>query len=211
MDVPLVLANDSEVQLALALGADQPVSAASSSGAAGVVADEEANAEAIEVNIQVQGASANDGGMRSALPESPPLEQDAPFANLSVLVVEDEAFFRASITTLLEACGTELVEVACDGELGVAHLTSGDRFFHLALVDLQMPIMDGFECVRRARAYESSSAPDRTRTRFVAVSANADDPDIQDECLACGFDRVIPKPLNLSKVRELLQEVHKGT
>lgn len=211
MDIPLVLANDSEVQLALALGADQPVSAASSSGAAGVVADEEANAEAIEVNIQVQGASANDGGMRSALPESPPLEQDAPFANLSVLVVEDEAFFRASITTLLEACGTELVEVACDGELGVAHLTSGDRFFHLALVDLQMPIMDGFECVRRARAYESSSAPDRTRTRFVAVSANADDPDIQDECLACGFDRVIPKPLNLSKVRELLQEVHKGT
>ena len=68
-----------------------------------------------------------------------------------------------------------------------------------------MPLMDGFESVRRLRTWEEQQPAER-RTRAVAVSANSDDEGCHAECLAAGFDVVHAKPLSVTKLREILHE-----
>ena len=70
-----------------------------------------------------------------------------------------------------------------------------------------MPAMDGFEAVRRVREWEAQQAGSsftRPRQRIVAVSANADDPGVHDDCVKAGFDDVAAKPLLLPQLRQLL-------
>jgi CheY-like chemotaxis protein len=103
------------------------------------------------------------------------------------------------------------VHVACDGDEGLQALTSG-RHFALTLMDLQMPHLDGIECVRRVRAWEEAEERQHERSctyrraRIIAVSANADDAATVCECLAVGFDSVLEKPLTLPTLRQLIQE-----
>ena len=62
--------------------------------------------------------------------------------------------------------------------------------FTLTLIDLQMPFVDGLECVRRFRKWEREQPPAdaaRRRTYTVAVSANVDDEGCREECLAAGL------------------------
>lgn len=101
---------------------------------------------------------------------------------------------------------------ACDGEEALQQLiaaasdSSTGGAFSLALVDLQMPLMDGMECVRRLRAWEAKRVlPVHTHT--VAVSANSDDAGCHDDCLAAGFDAAFQKPLSMERILVLLRHV----
>jgi CheY-like chemotaxis protein len=145
----------------------------------------------------------------------PPAPEAAPAAareaatpselsELSVLVVEDDPFICELTVTLLQNEGVARVETAGDGEEGLQRLTSGPPL-SLALIDLQMPVLDGIECVRQMRAWEAAQ-PDtpRRHTRTVAVSANSDDDGCRDDCLAAGFDLVESKPLSRDRLRDLL-------
>ena len=67
--------------------------------------------------------------------------------------------------------------------------------FTLALIDLQMPLMDGFECVRRLREWEAEPGTDRPRTCCVCNSANSNDSSVRDEALAAGFDGCVSNPI----------------
>ena len=67
----------------------------------------------------------------------------------------------------------------------------------------QMPSMDGFECVRALRRWEATQA-DARHTFVVALSANANDNGVAEECLASGFDEVEQKPLTVLKLSRLL-------
>jgi DNA-binding NarL/FixJ family response regulator len=73
----------------------------------------------------------------------------------TVLVIDDHAGFRAIARTILEAAGYEVVAEADDGESGVAAATR--TMPDLALVDIQLPDIDGFEVARRL--LESGSSP----------------------------------------------------
>ena len=130
-------------------------------------------------------------------------------AALSVLIVDDDDFVRDSTRLVLESVGGDgrlSIEEAADGEEALQKLPSHGPF-DLVLMDAQMPFMDGFECIRRLRAWEQARVLDGhapRRARAIAISGNADDPGFLSEALGAGFDEAIVKPLMAARAKSLL-------
>jgi PAS domain S-box-containing protein len=107
---------------------------------------------------------------------------------LRVLVVEDNPTNRMIATKLLESLGAE-VTTAADGYLGVEAAEQGD--FHLILMDVQMPGIDGLEAARRIRALGGAVAA----TPIVALTANVLAHQ-RRAYLDAGMDGVVGKPIS---------------
>jgi two-component system, cell cycle response regulator DivK len=116
-----------------------------------------------------------------------------------ILVVEDTEDNRQILRDLLNAAGYELIE-AVDGEAGVK--MAGQHKPDLVLMDIQLPLIDGYEATRRIKA-----DPSLAHIPIVAVTSYALSGD-EDKARAAGCDAYIAKPYSprqlLAKVRELL-------
>ena len=112
----------------------------------------------------------------------------AVLADLSILVVEDNATNRMIATKLLENLGAD-VETAADGYLGVEAAARGA--FDLILMDVQMPGIDGLEAARRIRALGGAVA----QVPIVALTANVLSHQRQ-AYLEAGMDGVVGKPIS---------------
>ena len=115
----------------------------------------------------------------------------ADVGGLRLLVAEDNATNRLVIATLLGQLGIE-VHIAENGADAVEAWRVGA--WDLVLMDIQMPVMDGLEAVRRIRALESQDA--RARTPVLALTAN-DMSHHLAEYAKTGFDGVAAKPVQL--------------
>ena len=107
---------------------------------------------------------------------------------LRMLVVEDNPTNRMIATKLLESLGAQ-VETAADGYLGVEAAQRGD--FHLILMDVQMPGIDGLEAARRIRALGGAAA----ETPIMALTANVLAHQRQSY-IEAGMDGVVGKPIS---------------
>jgi signal transduction histidine kinase/HPt (histidine-containing phosphotransfer) domain-containing protein/ActR/RegA family two-component response regulator len=122
-----------------------------------------------------------------------PAEQPVVAADLAVLrgarvlLVEDNDFNQEVACGLLALKGV-LVTVAGDGQEALALLAS--RPFDAVLMDLQMPVMDGFEATRRLR-----SDPAFDRLPVLAMTAHAMVQE-RERCLATGMNDTIVKPID---------------
>ncbi|MBF0589695.1 MAG: response regulator, partial [Magnetococcales bacterium] len=109
-----------------------------------------------------------------------------------VLLVEDNAINQRVAREILENLGLR-VSVADNGEKGVAWVRSGTGY-DLVLMDVQMPVMDGYRATREIRAdARFKSLP------IVAMTANALTGD-REACLASGMDDFITKPVILEQL-----------
>ena len=124
------------------------------------------------------------GGAHAAHPPPPPAGQRLDGAAL--LLVEDNVFSQQVGRELLENAGAEVV-VANNGSEAL-DLMRG-RHFDCVLMDVQMPVMDGFEATRRIRA--DGALRD---TVVIAMTANARVDD-QARCMAVGMDEFLTKPV----------------
>ena len=117
---------------------------------------------------------------------------------ITVLVAEDNAVNRELIRELLELRGYTVLE-ACDGQeaLGVIERAQPD----LLLLDIGMPVLDGFAVVRRIR-----ESPRIARLPIVAVTAYAMQGD-RERILDSGFDGYLSKPINPSSLTEELNRL----
>jgi len=111
-----------------------------------------------------------------------------------VLLVDDNVVNQKVATRFLERLGL-VVTVAGDGAEAVKLFEAGR--FDLVLMDLQMPVMDGFEATRRIRDHEGW----RPRTPIIALTANAMAGQME-RCLAAGMDGFLTKPLEIRRFRE---------
>lgn len=137
-----------------------------------------------------------------------PLDHRVQSAPLDVLLVEDNPVNQKVAVALLTKWGHRVV-VACDGSLGMEALDR--QRFDLALIDIQMPIMDGIEAIGRIRARELAQGG---HLPIIAITAHAANQD-RVRCLAAGADRYLTKPLNSQLLRlaiaELLPTAADGT
>jgi len=126
--------------------------------------------------------------------------EPAPVAHpavLDVLLVEDEAVNRRLMSLLLEREGHR-VTVATTGEQAI-ELAAGRRF-DVVLMDLRLPRMDGLEAMSRIAADVRSAPP------VVALSAHAALAD-HAGLLSAGFHAVLPKPVDLDRLRATLGQL----
>ncbi|MGI9133250.1 MAG: response regulator, partial [Rhodoferax sp.] len=126
-----------------------------------------------------------------------PLAALRPLAGMRILVVEDNLLNQLIAEQLLSAEGA-LVALAANGELGVAAVAAAQPQFDVVLMDIQMPVLDGFAATRRIREQLGL-----TRLPIVAMTANAMASDRQ-QCLNAGMTEHVGKPFQLSKLRNLL-------
>jgi CheY-like chemotaxis protein len=119
-----------------------------------------------------------------------------------VLVVEDEADAREGLRMLLEASGYA-VETAADGLDGLAKLLDGPP--DAAVVDIDLPGLNGYEVARRARA-----APASRGVRLIALTGYGRDRDRRAAAEA-GFDRHLTKPITFSILRGALDGTESGS
>jgi two-component system cell cycle response regulator DivK len=121
-------------------------------------------------------------------------------SNKKILVVEDTEDNRQILRDLLGMAGYDMIE-AHDGAEGVSQATEHKP--DLILMDIQMPVMDGYEATRRIKA-----DPVLKSIPIVAVTSYALSGD-EEKARAAGCDAYIAKPYSprqmLAKVREILK------
>ena len=115
---------------------------------------------------------------------------------MRALIVDDSKFIRQYLRQHLEKAGVVCVEVE-NGSEAVA-LLGRDSSFDLMLSDVNMPVMDGLECVRRVRS--EALAPD---TKIIMVTTEADNSFI-NQALDYGADEFLMKPFTAQSLREKL-------
>jgi len=111
-----------------------------------------------------------------------------------VLVVDDNAVNRQVLGLILDSVGIEHAEVE-NGRDGVEAATAGG--FDAVLMDIQMPVMDGFEATRRIRGWEKDAG--RPRMPIYIVSANCLQEHV-DAGIAAGADGHISKPVSVAQL-----------
>jgi len=122
---------------------------------------------------------------------------------IKVLVAEDNAVNRELLRELLEARGYTVLE-ACDGQEALHMIEQAQP--ELLLLDIGMPVLDGFAVIRRIRGN-----PRLALLPVVAVTAYAMRGD-REKILKSGFDGYLSKPLNPSSLTEELDRLlAKGT
>jgi PAS domain S-box-containing protein len=112
-----------------------------------------------------------------------------------VLVVDDDVRNIYAMSALLEQFEME-VAVARDGQEAV-QLLSRDSRFDLVLMDMAMPVMDGYTATRILKRERQLPTP------VVALTAHAMKGD-REKCLQAGADDYLAKPVDASGIRELL-------
>lgn len=122
------------------------------------------------------------------------------FGSLKILVAEDNPVNQTLALSLLSSRGHE-VELAETGLVVLEKLQSQD--FDLILMDLQMPQMDGVTTCKRIRAGENDES---SRIPIIALTAFLPQ-EVVDECMACGMDACLSKPLDEDELMEAIAEV----
>ena len=130
------------------------------------------------------------------------LEKNADFKGKHILLVEDNELNREIAQEILREYGF-LVDSAENGAVAVEKVsTAAPGSYDLVLMDVQMPIMDGYTATRKIRALDD---PARAKLPILAMTANAFDEDRRN-ALESGMNGFLSKPIVIG---DLVQELHK--
>jgi CheY-like chemotaxis protein len=110
-----------------------------------------------------------------------------------ILLVEDNLVNQTLALRLLEKRGYTVV-ISANGQDALSALTR--ESFDAVLMDVQMPIMDGFEATAAIRAQEKTSG---AHLPIIAMTANAMQGD-RERCLAAGMDDYVTKPMRAAEL-----------
>ena len=151
-------------------------------------------------------AASLSGGCQAPADQAQPGPAHQSHSGERILLVEDNLLNQEIAVAILEDA-VFAVEVAENGQVAVDTLTAskpGD--FALVLMDIQMPVMDGYEATRTIRGLQDK---DLAQIPILAMSANAFEEDRQ-KALHSGMNGHISKPIDVEKLLQVLEEYLPG-
>ncbi len=120
-----------------------------------------------------------------------------------ILLAEDNELNQEIATAILEDAGFT-TDIAGNGQLAVDMLKkSQPGYYQLILMDVRMPVMDGYQATKEIRKFENhelASIP------ILAMTANAFEEDRQ-EALKCGMNGHLAKPIDIKGLFDTLDEI----
>ena len=135
--------------------------------------------------------------------ENEPEEKKADFTGKKVLLAEDNEMNQMIAQAILEESGLEVV-IANNGEEAVYLMEEAPAgTYDIILMDIQMPVMDGYKAARLIRALEDH---DKAEVPIVAVTANAFEED-RKLALEAGMNGHLAKPYDIPKMLETLTDL----
>lgn len=133
------------------------------------------------------------------------MDSDDPdfMRGMRILIVEDNPINMEIEQALLETCGC-IIGTAENGKEAV-EIISGltSETYDLILMDIQMPVMDGYEAARHIRQLKN---PVSANIPIIAVSANAFEDD-REKALQSGMNAHFPKPIDINELKTLIRRV----
>lgn len=119
-----------------------------------------------------------------------------------ILVAEDNSI-NVQVAKFILTPISEVLDFAKNGEEAVGKYLSGEYDF--ILMDVKMPVMDGFEATKAIRNIEADKK-DGIKIPIIAMTANNMYEEIQ-ECLGAGMDGFLSKPFNINDVKNILKNL----
>ena len=128
--------------------------------------------------------------------------QVVDFTNKKLLLVDDIEVNREIAKMLLESEGF-IVDTATDGKDAVEKIATSAENYDCVLMDIQMPIMNGYEAAKKIRELEN---PKLANVPIIAMTANAFSEDVK-AALDAGMNGHIAKPIDVGKMMETLAKI----
>ena len=127
------------------------------------------------------------------------------FRNRKILVVEDNSLNREIARILLSEEGF-IVEEAVNGQEAVDKLShAGDNEYALILMDIQMPVLDGYETTKIIRNLSNRVL---AHTPIIAMTANAFEEE-KKKALSCGMNGHVSKPIDINVLFKTIEGIMK--
>ena len=130
--------------------------------------------------------------------------QEADFGGMRILLVEDNELNREIAVELIGTTGAVIDEAENGRKALEMFKASEPGTYHLILMDIQMPVMDGYEAARAIRALDR---PDAATVTIAAMTANAFVEDIK-KTRDAGMDEHLSKPVDLASVEQLMRRCY---
>ncbi len=132
-------------------------------------------------------------------------EEAVSFEGKKILLVEDNELNQEIAVEILQETGF-ILDVADDGAVAVEMMKNAEAGqYDLILMDIQMPIMNGYDATRKIRALDR---PEIANIPIIAMTANAFDED-KKLAMDAGMNGHIAKPIDIPVLLEVLQEILK--
>jgi len=119
----------------------------------------------------------------------------------TILVVEDNLLNQKVVEATLKKNGFNY-ELASNGKEAVEKVI--EKYYELIIMDIQMPVMDGYEATRKIRELEKSE-PDREKASIIALTANATKED-KERCINVGMNGYLTKPFKFTDLEKMIRE-----
>ncbi|MCP5157809.1 MAG: response regulator [Gammaproteobacteria bacterium] len=139
-----------------------------------------------------------------AQPSTHTLEEAARLRGARVLLVEDQPINQEVAEEILRQAGLH-VQIASNGQEALDKVRTNPDGFDVVLMDLQMPVLDGYEATRRLR-----SDPCCTKLPIIAMTANVLTGE-RERCLAAGMNDYLAKPIDVPVLFQTLRQWVKDT
>jgi signal transduction histidine kinase/CheY-like chemotaxis protein len=121
---------------------------------------------------------------------------------IKVLIVEDNLLNQQVVGAILKKQGFDF-DVANNGRFALEKIKQ--EHFDVILMDIQMPVMDGYDATRQIRQMEKEKGAEK-KSLIIALTANATSAD-RKKCLSLGMDDYLVKPFNYNQLQPILRDL----
>lgn len=154
----------------------------------------------VSLRFRISGEKAYEGENEE---QTVPQDWDGKLAGHRILLVEDNELNREIFVELVSSTGVE-IDTSVNGLEGVERVREHEPgYYDMVFMDVQMPVMDGYEATKHIRELERERSEAQERLPIIALTANAFSED-SDKAVKAGMNAHLSKPISVPKLMSVM-------